>query len=279
MARRFAVFALFATLLCRAQSPPSQAAGYNLVFSDAFPSLTTCNNTPGCNWYDPGTLNFSAYGTITDPSGTYANLNWTSAQGNNATMMTTASENQAYYHVLTFGYFEASIAFNPATGSWPALWMGAMVPANYTGNYAEMDVFEWQSDTPTTGYATAHVWNWNGSTLTSVATNPSNTWTIPGGTDLAAFHSYGVKWTPTAITWYFDNQQVQTFSTASSPWNTLYAGQVPMMILLSVQPGCSFTYPCAGQVSPLNMQVQWVHVFQNPAGSQMRGVQRGTVMQ
>jgi beta-glucanase (GH16 family) len=101
---------------------------------------------------------------------------------------------------------------------------------------------------------------------TDIANNGgSNTWRIPAGTILSNFNTYGVLWTPTAISWYFNNTLVETVSTTTAPYNTQFAGQYPAFLSFIESAGCNFTLyqvqPCEGQVSPLNMQVQWVHVY------------------
>src|ERR1035437_9149849 len=111
MKRWFIVLTILVLLACSvwAQSPPPQAAGYNLVWEDTFSSLSLCTtNVSGCNWYNPGVWWKSAGGTITDPSGSYVNLNWTTGQSGDsgATEISTISPNGAYYHAWTFGYFE-----------------------------------------------------------------------------------------------------------------------------------------------------------------------------
>ena len=96
---------------------PPQAAGYRLAWEDTFSTLSLCTtNVPGCNWYDPGLWWELAPGNVTDPSGTYVNLGWTSGQANN-TNISTASPNGAYSHAWTFGYFEVSMKFDATDGS------------------------------------------------------------------------------------------------------------------------------------------------------------------
>jgi beta-glucanase (GH16 family) len=250
---------------------PPQAAGYNLAWEDTFSTLSLCTtNVPGCNWYSPGIWSYPTGGVITDPGG--VNLNWVSTQGSNYTNMTTASMNGAYFRAWTFGYIEISMAFNPATGNWPALWMlpiewNHSAGANYSDSmpYGELDLFEWFSDHPSLGYSTVHVWENNADIANNSGTN---TWQLPGGTALSNSNTYGVLWTPTTISWYFNNQLVETFSTTGAHFNEVFAGQQSYILILSEQAGCNGVYGvCSGntQSSPLSMQVQWVHVYSPPA--------------
>jgi beta-glucanase (GH16 family) len=92
----------------------------------------------------------------------------------------------------------------------------------------------------------------------------SNTWPIPDGTTLSNYNTYGVLWTPTAVSWYFNNVLVETISTTGSQYSTWFAGQYPEAMALNIAAECNWAFPCSGQVSPLNMQVQWVHVYAPP---------------
>jgi Chitobiase/beta-hexosaminidase C-terminal domain/Glycosyl hydrolases family 16 len=246
---------------------PPQAAGYSLAWEDTFPTLSMCTtNAGGCNWYYPGLWNVGSYGAISDPLGTYVTLNWVSSQ-NYTTNMSTCSVNGLYCHAWTYGYFEISMAFNPAIGNWPALWL---MPVNYNLNSVhtgpELDIFEWQSQNPTAGYSTIHAWS-KGADLGDAPA--MNSWSLPPGTDLSKFNTYGALWTPTAIYVYFNNHLVETISTTSPPFNTQFAGQYPMFLVLSEQGGCSWAvnqnHVCSGQTNPLNMQVQWVHIYSPPS--------------
>jgi beta-glucanase (GH16 family) len=257
--------ALLIRSCCFAQSPPAQAAGYVLKFSDTFTGLNICSpySTVPCNWNQFQLTPGVAAGTITDPSGTYVNIGWTAGQGN-WTNMSTSSSSGLYYNAWTFGYIEISMKFNPAIGSWPGLWMLSepLIQGGTPETGGELDIFEWQSNTPTTGYGTVHVLS-NG---TDIANNgSSNSWAAPAGTNFANYNTYGVLWTPTAVSWYFNNALVETYSTTASPFYTVFNGYAPYALIMSQQSGCNWTNPCSGQVTPLSMEVQWVHVFQAPS--------------
>jgi beta-glucanase (GH16 family) len=251
---------------------PPEATGYGLAWQDTFDKLNLCStNRAGCNWYNPGIWNYSTDGAISDPSGTYVNLNWQKTQGSNYTNMTTASMDGTSSRAWTLGYIEISMAFNPVMGNWPALWMlplnwNQSMGANYSDDlpYGEIDLFEWFSDHPALGYSTVHVWDNN----RDVATNEhTNTWPLPPGTILSGFNTYGVLWTPTTISWYFNNRLVETFSTTAAPFNAVFAGEQPYALILSEQSGCDGIYGVCSDAtlsSPLDMQVQWVHVYSPP---------------
>jgi beta-glucanase (GH16 family) len=248
---------------------PPQATGYNLVWEDTFSTLSLC--TPyaqGCNWSSPGLWWEPAAGTITDPEGTYADLQWSTGQPN-PTNLSTTTWDASYYHAWTYGYFEVSMAFNPVTGASPGIWMlpESEVHVSPWPNelmYGEIDLFEWQSTSPNTFYGTIHVQQ-AGNEL--VNNNSTHAWPFPASTNLANYNTYGVLWTPTEVAWYFNNTLMETVSTTSAPYNQVFDGQQAFFFVLSNQPGCNWQgwqNPCPGQISPLDTKVQWVHVYQLP---------------
>lgn len=249
---------------------PPQAAGYNLAWQDTFSTLSLCTtNVQGCNWYNPGLWWLAPVGTITDPNGAGVNLEWQDGQAN-STNISTASPNGAYSHSWTYGYFEISMAFDPTTGSSPAIWMlptseiGADTSSNGV-SYGELDLFEWQSGTPTTFYGTLHVWQ---DQVDIANNNSSDGWNVPPGTNFANYNTYGVLWTPTSISWYFNNVLMETVNTTSTPYSTVFGGLESYFLILSQQAGCNWATSCPGQASPLNTQVQWVHVYTAPSKSE-----------
>ncbi len=288
--KRLALIAILFTGACFAQSPPSQAAGYQLVWQDTFATLSLASggvNTPGYNWYQPSEYGFTNTGAITDPSGTYVNINNQLSQGGYLSQIGTACTNGGCGRAWSPPFYvEASALFNPITGNWPAIWMQPIQqnqtqifqPSNNV-NYGEIDLLEWQSNNPLVGYSTVHVWK-NGSDIAN--NSGSNTWTMPGGTsNFGSYNTYGVLVTTSAISWYLNNTLLFTVSTTSSPYNQAYAGQLSYFLMLAEQAGCNFTLgTCSGMAGPFNLQVQWVHVFQGPQGSYTpESVQKGTVMQ
>lgn len=252
---------------------PPQAAGYSLEWEDTFSLLNYCTtSTSLCNWYGPGLWWFADdSGIVTDPSGTSVNLNWVRDQSNteSSTNISTISSNGAYYHAWTYGYFEVSMAFNPASGNWPAIWMlpvSMVNPQSPPISGGEIDIFEWFNNPTPTFWGTANVWV-KGSIVANNA--GANSWPVPTGTNFAAYNTYGVMWTPTAISWYFNNALMGTLNTSTAPFSGAFGGSNPYFLIISEQAGCDGVYfstaPCLGQVSPLNMQVQWVHVYRSPA--------------
>jgi beta-glucanase (GH16 family) len=212
---------------------------------------------------------FGAWDTITDPAGTYVNLEWSDTGSSpDWPSIGTASPNGAYYNAWHYGYFEVSMAFDPAAGSWPAIWMLPLSmitnPNQVSGlnSGGEIDMFEWQSNIPKKFVGSVHVWD-NG---VDVANNAgTNYYALPAGTDLSAYNKYGLLWTPKSISWYFNDVLMETVDTTGGSYNAAFNGSGLFYLILDQASGCNWVNtPCARQVSPLNMQVQWVHVYGSP---------------
>jgi beta-glucanase (GH16 family) len=192
-------------------------------------------------------------------NGGVLNLAWTKGQSGtgNDTSISTMSANGATYKAWSPGFYvEVSMAFDPVSGSWPAIWMlgvdNVLSPSSEKG---ELDILEWQSQTPTMFNGTVHDWRGGQDVQNN---DGSNATAVPSGTDFTQYHTYAALMTPTTVTWYFDNKEMhsyQTFPIFNSQLNYLIIGD---------QMGCNWSYgSCSGGTpSSMNMKVQWVHVFQ-----------------
>jgi len=110
----------------------------------------------------------------------------------------------------TYGYFEMRAQLPQGQGLWPAFWLlpedGSWPP--------EIDVMEVLGNDMTTLY-------------TSVHTNSTGVHTSVGGNPKVAdmslgFHTYGVDWEASTITFYFDGQQVYQTATPSDMNKPMY---------------------------------------------------------
>jgi serralysin len=104
-------------------------------------------------------------------------------------------------YAQTYGYFEMRAELPQAAGGWPAFWL---VPAD--GSWPpELDVMETLTVDPNADHTTQH------SGLGGVHTQQGLSSYIPD--TASGFHTYGVLWTATDLTWFVDGAQV--FHTAT----------------------------------------------------------------
>jgi hypothetical protein len=258
---------------------PSQAvnAGYStLAFNSDFSTGLSLSNTgtgSGYTWYNSGIWYETAASGTSTPTNTggVLNLPWNPGQSAPTTAIATMASNGENNTSWTHGYIEISMAFPPVTGIWPALWLEnntattSYVPTSSSiHDYGELDIFEWQSQIPNTFNGHIHDWtNASGSVSDAQNNDNNSTANIPSGTNLAAFNTYGVLWTPTQISWYFNNQLLFTATSSQYPAAFAQFNSGPMYLMLGNQPGTN--WGGSGSVKPsaaTNMQVQWVHIWQ-----------------
>ncbi|MFL5281022.1 MAG: family 16 glycosylhydrolase [Rhodopila sp.] len=261
--------------------PPPQAvaAGYTTAtFNDDFtdPNDISADNTGVHNWYlHNGFDTNNKYGanltpsdytvsngmlTMLDTNG-YPGLNTVNTNHPAISTPTSHASNTGSGLAFQYGYFEASIKFDPSYGSlgpsegWPSFWASAVQAYNGINPYAELDFMEAYptpgNNPPVTLSGTVHQWL----TGTSGYQNTNNGMPLPKGINMNSFNTYGCLWAPTNITWYINNQVIMSVPTAtatltSTGTNTFSAANASQMYL---QLGTGHNWP---------MQVNWVHVFQ-----------------
>ena len=126
-------------------------------------------------------------------------------------MLNTADTFQQQY-----GYFEIRAALPDATGTWPAFWLE---PSPFIPN-DEADITEHLGITPNVDYVRA--FGGDGSTQTLY----NNVYMA----DPTGFHTYGLLWTPTTVTFYLDGNAIMTGPTPDT-WTQ------PMAMVLNMAIG------------------------------------------
>lgn len=105
-----------------------------------------------------------------------------------------------------YGYFEMSAELPSGAADWPAFWL---LPVNASSK-TELDILEYKSTNPNVSYGTEHD---NG------ASQGVQIY-IPGAT--SGFHTYGLLWDPTHLTWYVDGAEVAQMATPSDMNQQMY---------------------------------------------------------
>jgi beta-glucanase (GH16 family) len=240
-------------------TPPPQAAGYQPVFDEEFTAFSLSNTGKGAGytWYNPGIWwQAPAPAANIAVSDGVLGLTWTKGQTPAYdTSIATTADDASSYTAWTYGYIEVRMKFNPTSGNWPALWlMPTAAITDPTAEHGELDIFEWQSLSPNVFYGTIHDWVGGADAKNN---SGSNAFPLPPGTDLSAFHTYGVLWTPSTTSWYFDNSLL-----GSSPTYAVFGTQ-SYFLILGQQIGADWKSSTSGvSATALTMNVQWVHVFQ-----------------
>jgi beta-glucanase (GH16 family) len=142
-----------------------------------------------------------------------------------------------------YGYMETSAQLPPGKGMWPAFWL---VPANHTWP-PEIDAMEWQGQKPRTNFLTIH---WG------KAKDPQQSGgTFVGPNMSHGFHTYGLDWEATYVTWYEDGKAVRTYS------DPAHIPHLPMIVILNLAIGGWLGFPDKHTVFPAHMLVDYVRVW------------------
>jgi beta-glucanase (GH16 family) len=165
---------------------------------------------------------------------------------------------------VLYGRIEARIKVPAAPGMWPAFWM---MPTNSRyGPWAacgEIDIME-TVNLADAVYGTIHfggVWPDN--------TKAGGQRRFDDGQLSAAFHVYGVEWTPDEIRWFVDGEEYNRL--ASDDWYTTGAPasprapfDQPFHLILNLAVGGHWPGgPDESTVFPQTMAVDWVRIWKN----------------
>ncbi len=186
------------------------------------------------------------------------NGNWTSAR-----LKTEGLQN------FTYGKIEARIKLPYGNGMWPAFWMlGSDINSVGWPACGETDILEMIGGTGTSStsgsslsdskvYGTIH---WLTNNTKSNASYQPEIYTLSSGKFADAFHTFGVIWTSTSITYYIDGQQT-AYVSPDSTTGTIF--QQPFFLILNLAVGGTWPGPPnSSTVSPQTMDVDWVRVYQ-----------------
>jgi hypothetical protein len=243
---------------------PIAGMGYRQTFRDDFDMLNR-GVWDDHIWYDGAPS--SVWGNFQYAQNGILHLATSRNYGYALNTVTTQSSGKTFQ----YGYFEARMMWSGGHGAWPGFWLysyrHATNPAWPSVNpicsqlgepashcYAgELDAFEGQGSEPQAFYGTIHR---NSCGCYGVGDQQNgNNWQA-GGVDLTAgFHSYGMLWTSTQVSWYLDGRLMMS----ATPYDSL---NQPMFLLLQMWTG-GWTYdPDATTPSTIETQVDYVQVWQ-----------------
>ena len=159
---------------------------------------------------------------------------------------------------MTYGYVEASMKMPALPGSWPAFWMLE------NGWPPELDINEYPVFVNGTFSAYNYSENIHYTNSSGAAASDGNGVHYAGRGDLtAAYHTYGMQWTPTSLGFYIDGVQQWSTTNTTEIANLLASG--PMYIMMDNSGGGSWpgvpsdSQWASGATSDL--QVDWIRVW------------------
>jgi beta-glucanase (GH16 family) len=161
---------------------------------------------------------------------------------------------------FTYGHAEARIKVTGTQGLWPAFWMlGADFPIVGWPRSGEIDIMEHVGKVPDAVYSTLHAPAYNG------ANGDGAAYTVAGSDFSNAFHTYGVDWDASHMTFYVDGNAFLTLNKTDvegtrGPW--VY--DHPFYLILNNAVGGDWPgAPDATTVLPQKMLIDYVRVYQN----------------
>ena len=148
----------------------------------------------------------------------------------------------------TYGMFEARIKLPAGKGLWPAFWMIPSAAVKNPSVPGEIDIIESNNLEPYLVIGYAHDNHRFGYKAEQVLNMPMS----------YQFHTYGIEWTPSGITWTLDGKAYGHINSYPN-----WPFDQPFVMLLDLEVGGSWPGPpTASTVFPAQMQVSWVRVYE-----------------
>lgn len=170
-----------------------------------------------------------------------------------------------------YGRVEARVKGVDTQGNGFAFWMlGSDFESVSWPKCGEIDIFENTGRTPGRNIGTAHFAGPDGRDAIS-----QGSVSLPAGQKWADdFHTAGIEWSPTHITWTMDGKPYHTLD-LTNPINGYRPFNRPFFILLSVGMGGDYSgAPDATTVSPMSATIDWVHVYKGTYSTFVSGDDR-----
>ena len=263
--RMACLFALLLALNAPGAMPPTDAAGWKLVWSDEF-------NQPDGSAPDPAKWGYEIGGK-----------GW----GNNESEYYTARTNNARIEdgglviearkedyggrtiastrlltkgkwSWTYGRFEARIKIPRGQGIWPAFWMlGTNIDSTGWPACGEIDIMENIGKEPDKIHGTVHGPGYSG------GNGIGGSFTLPGDAAMADdFHIFAVECQTNDIRWFLDGRQYFQVTPTNLPAGARWVFSAPKFLLLNLAVGGNWTgSPDASTVFPQRMIVDYVRIY------------------
>lgn len=163
-----------------------------------------------------------------------------------------------------YGYVEVRAKFDCAQGAWPAIWMMPLVgPWPKTGEIDIMEHLNWEGII----YQTVHYTNAAGRAVsnTTAGANGNSTAYFRTQEDKTAFHTYGIEWTPEAVTFFMDGKPTLILRAQEDNPNWPFnKDNNPYYLLLDMQLGGTWVGKIGDLGDGVAMTIDYVRVYSTP---------------
>ncbi len=232
-------------------------SNYHLTFNDEFNSLSASSDGKafGTTWTDRlwyggntgGVETFVPDAFSIDNGVLRIHTDFNGSEWTSGVLSSVNSQGEGF--AQEYGYFEMRAQLSAGTGAWPSFWLMSHDRIKDGGaSPSELDVIETDGAKPnvlintTHSYSDGYHWQ-NNDTKFHFVDDTS-----------AGFHTYGMKWTPEDVTWYFDDQPVLTEPTRPDQ-------HVPMAIMANL--GMGIVSQPDPSHPPSDMQIDWIRAYQS----------------
>lgn len=173
--------------------------------------------------------------------------------------VTSASLTTSGRHAWKYGYVEVRARIGSARGTWPAIWM--MPQGSDYGAWprsGEIDIMEHVGYAPENIHFAAHTERYNH--MRGVQNNK----VCPAPEAVGAFHTYGLRWTPEKLTWYFDGEEKYSLSKEpNADWTSWpFDKEFYLILNLAIGGGWGGQQGVDLEALPRTFEIDYVRVFQ-----------------
>lgn len=144
---------------------------------------------------------------------------------------------------FTYGYVEARMKTAPGKGVWSSLWME---PSSLSWP-PEIDIMEHPNFNPNEVHSNLH--------YGTVSNHKQTGQTYKGPNFNQDFHTFGLEWTSTSLSWYIDGKKVRTLNDAN------IVPKVPMYLVANTSVGGWAGSP-NGTSFPSSFEIDYIRVWQ-----------------
>jgi len=152
--------------------------------------------------------------------------------------------------MFAYGYAEARMQLPEGDGLWPAFWL---LNSYYIAQQPEIDIMEARGSRP---FEVSHSYHRNNDRGVQSSDSSESRSATGAPTFTEAFHTYGVRWSPTKITWYIDGEPVYSIADGTVGYQLMY-------VLANLAVGGNYPYqPVDDDALPARLQIDYIRVYQ-----------------
>jgi beta-glucanase (GH16 family) len=243
-------------------SPTLDLTGYHLTFNESFTDMSISDSTTndGARWYarNEECCMATTDGTATAMVGISSPQNpFSLIAGGGLNIRLQRLSNSWTSGVITsvdslgrgfsqqFGYFEIKARFPSGEDTWPAFWLLNTASKSGHAPQGEIDVVEYIANPRLPNYIATTLHDWSNKTAPA-----ASHYRVPLPT--TGFHTYGMMWTATTMTFYFDGAVSMRCPTPSIMKEPYY---------LLVDLGIGSGWPTERTPPTNDMQIKYIHVY------------------